>query len=119
MKQHGPDGKSPTYAPAYVVGIYPDLVAKARELGYALALHGSLARDFDVLAVPWTDEAVDAVTLVKELAANWELTIQNEGCVGTIKPHNRRSWTLLLWWGAYIDISVMLRAQDIKEKSDD
>lgn len=32
----------------------------ARKCGYAIAVHGSLARDLDWLAVPWTGEAVSA-----------------------------------------------------------
>lgn len=24
-----------------------------------------------------------------------------------IKPHGRLAWTIPLWWGAYIDLSVM------------
>ena len=40
--------KEPSWAPAYVVGIYPRLAKRAKELGYALALHGSLQTDLDI-----------------------------------------------------------------------
>lgn len=30
----------------------------AREVGYAVGLHGSLRRDVDLIAAPWTDEVV-------------------------------------------------------------
>jgi len=33
-----------------------------RDCGYAIAPHGSLARDLDVIAVPWTEDAVSAET---------------------------------------------------------
>jgi hypothetical protein len=33
--------------------LYPHLVELVRPLGYALALHGSMNRDFDMVAVPW------------------------------------------------------------------
>jgi hypothetical protein len=34
------------------------LRAVARSLGYALTVHGSLVRDIDLVAVPWTSDAV-------------------------------------------------------------
>jgi hypothetical protein len=32
------------------------LQAAAREVGYALLLHGSLLRDVDIVAIPWTED---------------------------------------------------------------
>ena len=40
---------------------------KARELGYALGVHGSAERDLDVIAAPWTEDAVAALDLAVEL----------------------------------------------------
>lgn len=39
----------------------------AREHGYNLCVHGSLARDFDLVAIPWVDEPSDELALVKAL----------------------------------------------------
>lgn len=39
----------------------------AREAGYSIAIHGSLKRDVDLIAVPWTDEAAPWQTLVINL----------------------------------------------------
>ena len=33
----------------------------AREVGYAVCVHGSLKRDFDLIAVPWTPRTESAV----------------------------------------------------------
>lgn len=39
----------------------------AREHGYNLCVHGSLARDFDLVAIPWVDEPSSEIDLVKAL----------------------------------------------------
>ncbi len=104
------------------------LRAKARELGYALAVHGTLKRDIDLLACPWTRQAVDARTLalaMRETAAehNGGVAYQCEneagsewfdnGCQPYGKPHGRRCWTFHLGGGPYIDLSVMPRLPEI------
>jgi hypothetical protein len=40
----------------------------AAEVGYAVAVHGSLRRDFDLIAVPWREDAVGNVALMQHLA---------------------------------------------------
>lgn len=54
--------KDATRAPFYAC-LYHGLCAVARKHGYALTIHGTVARDLDLVAIPWTAEAVDAVTL--------------------------------------------------------
>lgn len=46
----------PNYAPLYAAAMYPLLASICHEHGYALAVHGSLANDFDVIAIPWCKE---------------------------------------------------------------
>lgn len=46
----------PSYAPLYAA-IYPELAKLFREHGYALSIHGSLQRDFDLVAIPWVPTA--------------------------------------------------------------
>lgn len=99
--------KKPTYAPAYLVGIYPALAARAKELGYALALHGSLQRDLDVIAVPWTDKAADPAVLLKAMCDEFDVKTNNRDELPEIKPHGRLAWSIPLWWGAYIDLSII------------
>lgn len=101
--------KKPTYAPAYMVGIYPALAEKARGLGYALALHGSLQRDLDLIAVPWTAAAVEPAALVKALCEEFDVAPNHAMDKPEQKPHGRLSWSVPLWWGAYLDLSVMPR----------
>lgn len=81
-------------AAAYV-GLYPFLRDVAKLNGYALGVHGSLANDFDLIAVPWVENAVSADKLITELAevVGGEIPeIQQPG----IKPHGRLAWTVHL-----------------------
>lgn len=113
----GLDSKKATYAPAYLVGIYPILATRAKSLGYALALHGSLQRDLDIIAVPWTDEATDPLHLVAELCAEFDVAPNHPLDKPEMRPHGRLGWSVPLWWGAYLDISVMPRVtQNVADK---
>jgi hypothetical protein len=101
-----------------LVSIYsqllPDIRAKAKELGYAIALHGSMARDFDLFAIPWVEEAVDANVLVQMIADEVDgYVIGDMSCRGKIsqeptpQPHGRMSWNICWGGNAFIDLSVM------------
>lgn len=103
--------KPATFAPAYV-SLYPALCDLARQRGYALAIHGTVSRDFDLVAVPWTDQAVDAEELVTAIAERCHAIYDVFGTGitgGEVRPHGRRSWFILLGSGSGIDISVMPR----------
>lgn len=95
--------------------LLPILRRIAHANGYAIGLHGSGQRDLDLIAVPWTAEAVTAEELVERLV---------EACEGTNRagvlepgiaerPHGRRSWSIMLsgsqlfYEHPYIDLSVM------------
>lgn len=101
------------------------LRARAQELGYALGVHGTLKRDIDLIACPWTEKAVPAAELAEALrvvaekvngyAAPNELEIDEyfmDGCPGA-KAHGRLSWTFHLGGGPYIDLSVMPRIHEM------
>ena len=103
--------KDATFAPAYVA-FYPMLAEIARDHGYALAIHGSVTRDFDLIAIPWRSDALDATDLINKIAKYASMfTLQNETnqvAIGPeIKPHGRRAWSILMGNGAVIDLSVM------------
>ena len=80
----------------------------AREHGYALAVHGSLKRDIDLIAAPWVDEASDAETLAAALrnAVHGAFGQESEA---DARPHGRHTWAIKLpeFGGAYFDLSVM------------
>ncbi len=108
---------SPARAAAYAA-LYPMLVSIARRHGYALAIHGTLARDFDLIAVPWVEEASDALTLIKAIKKATRTVTHHEefdhlqkDCAPNQKPHGRVAYSLHVtnfgMYGGYLDISVM------------
>lgn len=94
----------------------PKIKAAAKSLGYALAIHGTMTRDLDILAVPWIEEAkspkelVDAIQqavggyVIGDLADRGKISEEP-----TKQPHGRLSWNIC--WGGkpFIDLSVMPR----------
>ena len=90
------------------------LQERARELGYALIAHGSIAFDIDMVAVPWTDDAVPAEEFVTEFVATvrqHDISPEEFHLLDgpTEKPHGRRAWSIHVQ-GTYFDLSVLPRA---------
>ncbi len=76
----------------------------ARELGWAIGEHGSRERDLDLIAVPWTEEAVEWTDLVDAIGIAINAKVS-----GKIvdKPHNRKALTLQIdGWFRPIDLSI-------------
>jgi hypothetical protein len=91
----------------FYAALYPALREAAHHAGYALALHGSLAKDLDVVAVPWVSAAVPAEELVRVLCEAAGGFVDARG--STQQPHGRRSWTIHLGTsGGYVDLSVIV-----------
>jgi hypothetical protein len=108
---------SPARAAAYCA-IYPMLQQIAKRHGYALTIHGSLHRDFDLVAIPWIEEATSALSLIKAIKKATRAVTHVDGqdhyfkdCKPTEKPHGRMGYSLHFtnsgMYGGYIDISVM------------
>lgn len=118
--------KLPTIAPVFAC-LYPGLCCVARHHGYALAVHGSLVTDLDLIAVPWVAEAGDPLVLRDALlrhvgACGYDGLLresdphlteaQIQQIVGTemeVKPHGRMAWNLYLDHGVKIDLSILPR----------
>lgn len=98
------------------------LTRVARECGYALAIHGSMTRDIDLVAIPWVENATSVEMLVESVlsaaralnggmafmvddpnAVPFDFTKRNP----EPKPHGRLSFAIHLGGGPYIDLSVM------------
>jgi len=128
--------KPPARGPVFAC-LYPGLCDIARRHGYALAIHGTVVTDLDLIAVPWTPDAADAITLknalldhigacgYRDLLRNGgnglseehiEQIVQNEKCTGPddseAKPHGRLAWNLYLEAGGKVDLSVMPKSPD-------
>lgn len=106
--------KDPTPAPIYCI-LFPAIVEAGRKAGYAITVHGSLQRDLDLVAVPWTNEAVDAKALVDAVmeACTGYLEEPRNGRDPMLKPHGRLAWSIHIDAGAYVDLSVMPKADNV------
>lgn len=123
--------KEPNLAPAFCC-IYPGLCDIARKLGYALTIHGTVSRDLDLVAIPWTNDAVGPQELVDRLLGHLNACIYSDlieltharftterqraqivdsqkGWVPEMKPHKRLAWNLHMDFGAKVDLSIMPR----------
>lgn len=99
--------------------ILPLIRETARKLGYAIALHGSMRRDLDLIAVPWVDDAVAPEVLVQMLIQELggkcpDMHKFKEGdTVGMpmVKPHGRHAYSIQLNdYACWIDLSITSRA---------
>lgn len=98
--------KPANYAPVYCA-MYPELAEIARQHGWALAIHGSLAKDFDLVAIPWTENLAEPQQVVDYLVAEFSIT-QTNGW--TTREHGRQVTTLCIAYGdCFIDLSFMPR----------
>lgn len=114
------DAKPTPRAPAFA-WMVPHLTEVARQFGYAIGLHGSMTRDLDLIAVPWTDAAAPAETLAEAIRdavggaiRNDPPTPGNKYDLNTHnpeqKPHGRLAWSIhFSGHRFYIDLSVMPR----------
>lgn len=116
----------PARAAAYVA-FYPMLQQIAKDHGYALAVHGSVHRDFDLIAVPWIESASAPLTLIRALKQATRAVTQNEQtdhllpkCEPRPKPHGRVAYALHVtnsgMYGGYFDVSVMPRVKKKRMK---
>jgi hypothetical protein len=100
--------KPAIYAPIYAAALYPQWAEIAREHGYALAVHGSLARDFDLIAIPWADEPKEPEAVIEVITSQFAAKLV--GGPPSDKPHGRRVWTLSIGFGeCFADLSFMPR----------
>lgn len=98
------------YAGVVLRHLLPPLRLAARGCGYSIAVHGSLSRDIDLVAVPWVESADTAEVLVARLCG------VVSGVTGRAlaskmwadKPHGRRA--VIIIHGGHeceIDLSIM------------
>ena len=92
-------------APVYAAAMYKDLAKVCHRHGYALAVHGSLAKDLDLIAVPWTEEVSPPDVVLAGITS--EFAVRLVGGL-TAKNHGRICQTIALpFGGCYLDFSFM------------
>lgn len=105
--------KEASYAPVYCA-LYPQLAEIIKEYGYATAPHGSLARDFDIVCIPWTGEAQAPEKIIERLVDVFAWVEIGEP---EVRQHGRKIWTLAVGFGeCFIDISFMPRESDWEQR---
>lgn len=98
----------PNYGPVYAAAMYPGLCEIFHRHGYALAVHGSLARDFDLIAVPWADKISTPDDVLKEVTTIYALNVIDEPERWGIKNHGRIACTISCGFGeCSIDLSFL------------
>jgi len=95
--------------PVFYALLYNSMREAALNCGYALALHGSLQSDMDIMAMPWVEDAKPVEDLIHAL----------DDCIGktvwkdmkwkgrTEKPHGRIVYTIAIAGSWHIDLSVI------------
>lgn len=129
--------KPPTIAPAYAC-IYPGLCEIARDHGYALAIHGTMSSDLDLVAIPWREVVSTPNTLIVALTTHIggclypdllrrsnvpeehikQILERPQNHQPTIKPHGRLAWNIHLDLGCKVDVSVMPIMENCRHESD-
>jgi hypothetical protein len=104
------DEKSISYkAPAYAL-IFPRIAEIVRPMGYAAAIHGSMANDMDVVLVPWVEAAEQPEIVIKVVYEMIETCFAERRLPlhgPERKPHGRIAWTIPLLAGCAIDLSIV------------
>lgn len=96
--------------PFYAAGLYPKLAELFRSHGYALAVHGSVGNDFDLIAVPWVDEAGKPEDVIAECLKKFAFDQFPDQTKPASKPHSRVAYSLHLSFGnCYLDTSFTPR----------
>lgn len=90
----------------FYAAMWNDLRQAALDKGWALALHGSLANDMDIMAMPWIEDAAPPIEMILGLRRCFEnpreITFRE-----TPMPNNRIVYTLSIWADFYLDINII------------
>lgn len=105
--------KNKTELEAFYVSILPKIKEAARVCGYAIGVHGSLRRDFDLIAAPWQEKHSDK----DELATKIHIAacgLSNQKYEWEKKPCSRVATSFPICWTewtepnlGHIDLSVV------------
>ena len=99
--------------PAFYASMYEDIRKFAMDNGWAVALHGSLSSDMDIMAMPWAETAIGFEKFIAKIADLFDDNILSANYLITFneKPFGRTVATIPIWEDFYIDISTMKRGE--------
>lgn len=91
----------------FYAAMWGDFRKAALDKGWALGLHGSLASDMDIMAMPWTEDACAPLDMIDALIDCFdkpeEITLHRP----TQMPNRRIVFTLSIWADFYLDINII------------
>jgi hypothetical protein len=91
--------------------LYKPLSILITNAGYALAIHGSLRRDIDMVIIPWREELMPVGALMACIVDKIKELNNHALLIGPFrKPHGRLACTIHLGelgGEPYLDISIM------------
>ena len=90
------DQIQPNYAPFYAGALYTKLAKLFQKHGYALAVHGSLARDFDLIAVPWGEKVSSHEEVLREIVNGYTIRLVGEP---DTRRYGRIAYTISVGFG--------------------
>lgn len=115
--------------PPFYAVIYQKLCRVALRRGWALAIHGTVQRDLDLVLIPWTEDADSVDHVVEDIRLFVEGTYTDKArkraekkrlgdatrpkyglahFYATEKPHGRKVISIYIGYSAYyLDISIM------------
>jgi len=101
-----------------VYGIYYGILREiASDYGYALTLHGSMTRDLDLVAIPWSEEVKPVEEMLKKFQESVGFLDESPTFEDyELKPHGRRAYHVIMGTG-YADISVMPCSKKSEDKT--
>ena len=104
---------------AFYACMYEDIRKCAMDCGWAVSLHGSLASDMDIMAMPWVDNAVSFKEMIDRVSKLFKDNDISSQYVITYneKPHNRVVATVPIFADFYLDIST-INIADVVPKSE-
>lgn len=95
----------------------------AKRHGYALAVHGSVTRDFDLVAIPWDEfpsSHLDLLTDIQKIIGIADPAKQYPWDSHGVEPNGRYCYTITCGAGGYFDISItpsIKQVEDLIEKA--
>ena len=107
------------FSDAFLKVVMPDLRLAAKGCGYALAVHGTRARDIDMIAVPWVEGADEPDFLVQRLCGVLSGKVGRsvrQSAEWADKPHGRKAVTIFLAGSMTPEIDLSIVPQTKKAK---
>lgn len=90
----------------FYAAMWNDFRQAALDKGWALALHGSLANDMDIMAMPWVDGASEPMEMINAIRHCFD-NPREIGYKTSSMPNNRVVYTIFIWADFYLDINII------------